>query len=81
MRSLPLMQRPDFVETVELGKLVTKADAQLVHDMALKVDGELAKPAGVAAMAEVDLESLKIEELLHETESRILAKLPAQEPH
>lgn len=81
MRSLPIMQRPDFVETVELGKLVTKADAQLVHDMALKVDGELAKPAGVAAMAEVDLESLKIEELLDETESRILAKLPAQEPH
>jgi hypothetical protein len=49
--------------------------------MALKVDGELAKPAGVAAMAEVDLESLKIEELLDETESRILAKLSAQEPH
>jgi hypothetical protein len=77
--SLPAMQRPDFPETIELGKLVTKADAQLVHDMAIRVDAELAKPAGVAAMAEVDLESLKIEELLDEMENRILAKLPAQQ--
>jgi hypothetical protein len=74
MNSLPIMRRPDF-ETIELGKLVTKADAQLVHDMAVRVDEELAKPAGVAAMAEVDLESLKIEELLDGMENRILAKL------
>src|SRR5215469_1535346 len=79
MNSLPIMQRPDFVQTIELGKFVTKADAQLVHDMAIRVDGELAKPAGVAAMAEVDLESLKIEELLDEMESRILARLPRQQ--
>jgi hypothetical protein len=79
MKSLPVMQKPNFVETIELGKLVTKADAQLVHDMAIRVEAELAKPAGVAAMAEVDLESLKIEELLDEMESRISAKLPASE--
>jgi hypothetical protein len=76
MNSLPVMQRPGFVETIELGKLVTRADAQLVHDMALRVQEELAKPAGVAAMAEVDLESLKIEELLDGMENRILARLP-----
>ena len=78
MNSLPIMQRPDFAETIELGKLVTKADAQLVHEMAMRVDEELVKPAGVAAMAEVDLESLKIEELLDKMESRILARLPTE---
>lgn len=77
-RSARIMQRPDFVETIELGKLVTKADAQLVHEMAMRVDEELVKPAGVAAMAEVDLESLKIEELVDEMESRILARLPTE---
>lgn len=80
MNSLPVMQRPDFVETIRLGKLVTKADAQLVHDMAKRVEEELAKPAGVAAMVEVDLESLKIEELLDGMESRILARLASALP-
>jgi hypothetical protein len=76
MNSLPVMQRPDFVETIQLGKLVTKTDAQLVHDMAMRAKEDLAKPAGAAAMAEVDLESLKIEELLDGLESRVLARLP-----
>lgn len=76
--SLADMQKADFVDTIQYGTHVTREDAQLIHDMSLRIDEELAKPDGDAAMGTVDLESLMIDKLLAAMEDRIVEKVSAR---